>query len=117
MATDTARPAPIQLEVKTSPEATTVSCRGRLTFEDAAHFKQQVRPLIDGAKSIVLDFTNIAYMDSSGLGAVMSLYVSAKKAGCEFHLINFNPRVRQLLGLTHVLSLFETCGKFMIKIP
>lgn len=107
---------PLQLRTDTVDGATVVRCSGHLTFEVAAHFKNQVRPLIAPAKRLVIDLTDLTYMDSSGLGAIMSLYVSAKKAGCEFHLINFNQRVRQLLGMTNVLSIFETCGKFMLKI-
>ena len=107
----------LELERKVSREETVVRARGHLTFDVAAHFKQEVRPLIAETESLVLDFTEVSYMDSSGLGAVMSLYVSAKKAGCGFHLINFNQRIRQLLGLTNVLAIFETCGKYMIKIP
>ncbi|MGD0693640.1 MAG: STAS domain-containing protein [Terriglobia bacterium] len=104
------------LRTETGDNATVVRCSGHLTFDVAAHFKTQVWPLISETKCLVIDLTDVAYMDSSGLGAVMSLYVSAKKAGCEFHLINFNKRVRQLLGMTNVLSIFETCGKFMIKL-
>ena len=109
--------SPFQFRTETVDDATVVRCSGHLTFEVAAHFKNQVRPLIAQTKRLVIDMTDLAYMDSSGLGAVMSLYVSARKAGCEFHLINFNQRVRQLLGITNVLSIFETCGKFMIKLP
>jgi anti-anti-sigma factor len=107
---------PLQLRTDTVDGATVVRCSGYLTFEVAAHFKNHVRPLIAPSKRLVIDMTDVGYMDSSGLGAVVSLYVSARKAGCEFHLVNFNQRVRQLLGMTNVLSIFETCGKFMLKI-
>jgi len=118
MSTNPTQPPQPALEIRTESAdgATLVHCRGRLTFEAAARFKNQVRPLIAETKRLVIDFTDVAYMDSSGLGAVVSLYVSAKKAGCEFQLINFNQRIRQLLGMTNVLSIFETCGKYMLKI-
>ncbi len=59
--------------------------------------------LIPNAKRIVLDFGDF-YMDSSGLGAVVSVYVSAKTAGCDLQLVNLGGRVKELLGMTHVLS-------------
>lgn len=66
---------------------------------------------------VVLDLTDLDSMDSSGLGAVIGLYVSAKNAGRDFRLINLSPRVRELLGLTHLLSALTACGEYMIKTP
>jgi anti-sigma B factor antagonist len=43
-------------------------------------------------------------MDSMGIGTVARLYVSAKTAGSKFELINLAPRIRQLLGITNLLS-------------
>jgi anti-anti-sigma regulatory factor len=54
-------------------------------------------------------------MDSSGLGGVVSVYISARKAGCPFQLINLSTRVRELLGLTNLLAVFETTGRYFIK--
>ena len=41
----------------------------------------------------------------------------ARKAGCDLRLINFNKQVRQLLGLTNLLAVFEACGEFRIRLP
>ena len=111
------RASPFEFRTETLDDATIVRCSGHLTFDVSAHFKVELRRLIPQTKRMVIDSTDLDYMDSSGLGAVMSLYVSARKAGCEFHLINFNQRVRQLLEMTNVISIFETCGKSMIKLP
>ena len=56
-------------------------------------------------------------MDSSGLGAIVGLYVSAKKLNCEFLLINYNSAIRDLLGVTNVLSMFEDCGRTGMRMP
>jgi anti-sigma B factor antagonist len=79
--------------------------------------RQTVKPLIPQTKRLVLDLTELAHMDSSGLGVLVGLYVSARSAGCQLQLINLNQRIRQLLGMTHLLSAFEACGKYMIKMP
>lgn len=117
MSTQPSAPASTALQLQTSvvEGATLVQCDGHLTFDVAADFKNQVKALIPTAKKIVLDLTNLTYMDSAGLGAVVSIYVSAKKAGCELQLINLTKRVKELLGITHLLSTFAACSEFNIK--
>lgn len=107
----------LQLRTQQTPEAALVRCYGRLTRDVIEILLAEVRPLIPLRKKIVLDFTELAYLDSSGIGTVTRLYVSAHNAGCELRLVNFNQRVRELLGITHVLSALETCGQFMVKMP
>ncbi len=107
--------APLFLHTRVEPEAIIVECRGRLVREATDQLRQTVKPLISQTRCVVLDLTGLAHMDSSGLGALVGLYVSAKTAGCQLQLINLNQRIRQLLGMTHLLSAFEACGKYMIK--
>jgi anti-anti-sigma regulatory factor len=46
-----------------------------------------------------------------GLGTLVRLYVSSRSAGCSLELINLGKRVRELLGLTHLLSVFTVIGE------
>jgi anti-sigma B factor antagonist len=115
MAATPANSSLLTLHTRTEPEAIVVECRGRLVREATDQLRQTVKPLISQTKCLVLDLTGLAHMDSSGLGALVGLYVSAKTAGCQLQLINLNQRIRQLLGMTHLLSAFEACGKYMIK--
>jgi anti-sigma B factor antagonist len=103
------------MEVRTTKDATVVRLSGNLTREVAGSFKEEVKGLIPQAKRLILDLSAVGYMDSSGLGAVVSLYVTTKRAGCELQLINLSKRVRELLGLTHLLSVFETTGQYFVK--
>ncbi len=107
----------LKLKCYRTDDATVVECSGLLTAQFAATLKTEVKPLIRNAKRVVLDLTDLTYMDSSGLGAIVSLYVSAKGASCDLRLINFNKRIRELLGITHLLSVFEACGQYNIRIP
>ncbi len=56
-------------------------------------------------------------MDSSGLGAIIGVYVTAKKSDCELRLINLSQKIRELLGMTNLLSVFESCGQYGTRMP
>jgi anti-sigma B factor antagonist len=93
-----------------------VICSGKLTAEIAAEFKQEVRALIPQTKRIVLDLNEVGFIDSSGLGAIVGVYVSARKATCELQLINLSKKIREMLGMTKMLSVFETASQFGTRI-
>ena len=105
-----AREPRLQLRTEQTAEATIVHCHGLLKSDVVGLLVAEVKPLLPLRKKIVLDFTDLAYLDSSGIGTVVRLYVSARSAGCELRLVNFNQRVRELLGLTHVLSALALTG-------
>lgn len=107
----------LELKVCMQEGATVVRCSGQLTAGLTANLKEQVKDLIPHAKLIVLDLTDLQHMDSSGLGTIVALYVSARRANCDLRLINFNKRVRELLGMTNLLSVFEACGQYFIRMP
>ena len=119
MSTDTAgvSASRLKLEVYDQDGGTTVRLSGRLIFAETAAFKVEVKRRFTETKRIVLDLTDLTFMDSSGLGAIVSLYVSAKAAGCELGLINMNKQLRELLRFTRVLSLFEACGQYPVRMP
>jgi anti-anti-sigma factor len=69
--------------------------------------KELVKPLISQGGRIILDFGDLEYMDSSGLGALVGLKVSAIHQGlCKLELENLTPRVRELLTMTNLKALF-----------
>ena len=105
-----------KLRIQSSPESVVVICSGKLTAEIAAEFKQEVRALIPQTKRIVLDLNEVGFIDSSGLGAIVGVYVSAKKATCELQLINLSKKIREMLGMTKLLSVFETASQFGTRI-
>jgi anti-anti-sigma factor len=88
-----------------------MECSGNLIAETAPQLKEMVKSLIPHEKRITLDLTGLTRMDSSGLGALVGLYVSARRAKCELKLANLSRPVRELLGLTNLLSVFEDVGK------
>jgi anti-sigma B factor antagonist len=75
-----------------------------------------VGKLIPDSKRIILDLTDLSFMDSMGLGTLMRLYVSARTSGCTLELINIGKRIRELLELTNIWSVFATIGEHGIKL-
>lgn len=62
------------------------------------------RPRIDTS---LADLSDVDFVDSSGLGAVLSAYLSARSAGCDLKLIKVHPRVKDLLNITRLASVVE----------
>jgi anti-anti-sigma factor len=88
-----------------------IYCSGRLTIETADQLKNEVKSAMPHRKHITLDLRDLAYMDSSGLGAIVGFYVTAKRERCDFQLVNYSDAIRKLLSLSNLLSLFEVCGR------
>ena len=86
----------------------TVKCHGRLVSGNTEEIKKVVRPLIDaGGRKIVIDCSDLQHVDSSGVGALVGLKVSAINKGLvKLELINVTPRVKELLKLTNLTDLF-----------
>jgi anti-anti-sigma factor len=100
----------LTLSVERKGDAALVRCRGRLVAGTTGVFCAKVRELIPQCKRIVLDLTDLSHVDSMGLGTLVRIYVSAKSAHCRLELINLSKQIRELLGITNLLSLFgEMC--------
>lgn len=109
--------AALTLDVDREGDRAIVHCHGKLVAGVTNVLYSAVRPLMPDVKRIVLDLTDLSHMDSMGLGVLVRLYVSAKSAGCTIELINLGPRIRQLLGVTDLLSMFTAIGEDSIRIP
>jgi anti-sigma B factor antagonist len=95
---------PLTLDVERDGDVATVKCHGKLVLGVCDLLSREVRPLIPNTKRIVLDLTDLKQMDSMGLGTIVRLYVSAKSGGSCLVLVNMAPRIRQLVGITNLLS-------------
>jgi anti-sigma B factor antagonist len=97
----------LTFETINDPNETLVRCNGRIVSATSRDLQEKVRALIPGTKRVVLDLTNVSYMDSSGLGALVGIFVTAKRQGCELKLINLNQRLKELFRLTRMAKIFE----------
>jgi anti-sigma B factor antagonist len=99
-------------EVEQSPndeqgnKVTTIKCHGRLISENTNEIKEVVKPLLPLGGRIVIDLSDLNYLDSSGLGALVALKASAIKLGmCILQLVKVTPRVLELMRLTNLAQL------------
>jgi anti-anti-sigma factor len=85
---------------------TTITFHGKLTSDSTEQLKELVKPIIASGGRIVLDFADLSYLDSAGLGTLVNLKVSAIHHGyCSLELVNLSHRVRELLSLTNLVEL------------
>lgn len=94
----------LTFEIEPKGDTAVLHCHGRLIYGTTDALSAKVRQLIPATRCIVLELTDVSHMDSMGLGTIVRLYVSAKSGGSSLRLINFGARIRQLLGITNLLS-------------
>ena len=103
MTPESAAPAQeLKLEMEKKPEAVLVYCTGRIVWGTSQYLQDTVRPLIAQNKRVELNLTNVSYLDSSGLGSIVGLWVNAKKNNCELKLNCLNERIKELLRLSNL---------------
>ena len=107
MGANPAVPTPdLQFDTEETQTETIFHCVGKITSSTSSLLQSTVRKLIPEKKTIVLDLSKVNYMDSSGLGALVGIWVSAKREGCDLKLVSLSQRVKELLRLTHLDKLF-----------
>jgi anti-sigma B factor antagonist len=105
----------LEFAIERHSDAVVIRCRGKLVAGVNDRFYREVGELIPSSKRIVLDLTELTHMDSSGIGTLVRLYVSAKSAGCVLQLKNIGKSVRQLLGVTHLIDVLSVVGENNIR--
>jgi anti-sigma B factor antagonist len=78
---------------------------GPLVISNFFEFQSKIRS--DESKALIIDFTNVPYADSAGIGALVGAYVSRQKNGRSLSLAGVNDRVRAALKVTHVEQFFR----------
>ena len=88
---------------------TIVDLSGKITLGDGGlTLREEVHKLLaDGQKKIVLNLADVNYIDSSGLGELVSAYTAVKNAGGELKLLNLTSKVRDLLVITKLVTVFD----------
>jgi len=88
---------------------TVVDLSGRITLgEGSVVLRDTVRDLVSkGKKKILLNLGDVTYIDSSGIGELVSAFTSVRKEGGELKLLNLTKKVHDLLQITKLYTVFD----------
>ena len=85
-----------------------VDCSGRLVFgEESASLRETVKKVLAQSPKVVLNLHEVNYIDSGGLGTLVSIFTTARNAGGAIKLASLSQRVGDLLQLTKLVTIFE----------
>src|SRR5271169_5472487 len=89
-----------------------VHLTGTIFFdEDSISLRVHVNDLLDDSRQIVLDLRNVTRIDSSGLGTLVALFVSARKVGGDIKLASLGNHIKEALRITRLVAVFEIFEK------
>jgi anti-sigma B factor antagonist len=101
----------LNLDVSRTEGIAVVRCRGRIVFGDEAdELRRIVLGLLNETQRIVLNFSWVDFVDSTGLGVLVASLISARHRGAEIKLAALGPRTREVLTTTKMDRLFEVYG-------
>jgi anti-sigma B factor antagonist len=97
----------LEIDLKTDADPVVASLRGELDIVTAELCRQKLTGVIDeGAKSVRLELGGLAFVDSSGLGALVGIHHHAESAGASLELVGVSSQVRRLMEITRLDELF-----------
>jgi anti-sigma B factor antagonist len=77
--------------------------------EGDGQIRDRIKDLLaDGQKRILLNLGEVCYIDSAGLGALISSYTTTKRQGGNLKLVSLTRRIQDLLAITKLITVFET---------
>jgi anti-sigma B factor antagonist len=90
-------------------DVTVIDAAGRITLgEGASAFRDLVRDLVaKGDKKLLLNLGEVSYIDSSGIGELVSGFTTVTNHGGQLKLVGLSKRVKDLLQITKLYTVFE----------
>jgi anti-sigma B factor antagonist len=90
-------------------DVTVVDASGRITLgEGASVFRDMIRDLAaKGNKKILINLADVSYIDSSGIGEMVSSFTTVTNHGGQLKLLSLTKRVKDLLQITKLYTVFE----------
>jgi len=100
----------MQIHQRTVGDVTIVDLNGKMTLGEGDELlRDKVNSLIQqGQKKIILNLSEVPYIDSAGLGEVVRTYTTVSRQGGSLKLLNLTKRIQDLLAITKLLTVFET---------
>jgi len=90
-------------------DVTVLDCSGKITLgEGTMAVRNTVRDILkNGGRKIILNLGDVNYIDSSGIGELVSTYTSVTNQGGKLVLLNLTKKIQELLAITKLLTVFQ----------
>ncbi len=100
----------MKIEDRLVNNVTILDVSGKITIgEGSIEVRNKVRSLLEaGKKDILLNLGDVSYVDSSGIGELVSCYTTVTNQGGQLKLLNLTKKMQELLAITKLLTVFDT---------
>ncbi len=102
--------AELNITERQAGDVSILDMSGKVTIgEGSIALRNTIRRLLgEGKKSILLNLADVGYIDSSGIGELVSSFTAVKKEGGTLKLLSLTQKIQDLLAITKLLTVFDT---------
>ncbi len=99
----------VKLTTRAVGDVTVIDAAGRITLgEGASAFRDRIRELAtNGGKKILVNLADVSYIDSSGIGELVSGFTTVTNGGGQLKLVGLSKRIKDLLQITKLYTVFD----------
>lgn len=102
--------AELNISERQAGDVTVLDMSGKVTIgEGSVALRNTIRRLLgEGKKKILLNLADVGYIDSSGIGELVSSFTAVNKESGSLKLLNLTQKIQDLLAITKLLTVFDT---------
>ena len=102
--------ASLSIKDRQAGDVTILDLSGKITIgEGSVQLREAVKRMLDeGRKKLLLNLGEVSYVDSSGIGELVSSYTTTGNQGGQLKLLNQTKKIHDLLTITKLVTVFET---------
>ena len=99
----------LSIKERQAGDVTILDLEGKITIgEGSVSLRTAIRRLIEeGKKKILLNLAGVSYVDSSGIGELVSSYTTINREGGQLKLLKLTQKIKDLLTITKLLTVFD----------
>ena len=99
----------MKIETRNIGDVRVLDCSGKITLgEGTMAVRNTVRDILkNNGKKIILNLADVNYIDSSGIGELVSTYTTVTNNGGQLKLLNLTKKIQELLAITKLLTVFQ----------
>jgi len=99
----------MEIHTRTVGDVHVLDIRGKITLGEATRaIRYTISDLLEnGGKKIVLNLTDVNYIDSSGIGELVSSFTTVTNQGGQLKLLSLTKKIQELLAITKLVTIFE----------